>query len=156
MGISCLKINTRETLEIGCFRIQSFTIWENSSLLLIVLFFLLFAVILRAHLQQLGQHLRVQERRRVRDQQEEPHGVQSVPPAKMPDGRDVEVGLAVRPPFQLVQDPLSASGADERKPERNGGNGFAVRAEFPTRIPPSGSAAAKWRGVQGREGPRLT
>ena len=139
------------------FQIQSFTTSRSSSLPpLSDLFSLLFAVVLRAHLQQLRQHLRVQEWRHVRDQQEEPHGVQGVPAAKMPDGRDVEVGLAVRAPLQLVQDPLSAAGADERKPKRDAGNGFAVRARFPTGIPPSGTAAAGRRGVQGREGPCLT
>nr|CAI5838181.1 unnamed protein product [Callosobruchus analis] len=53
----------------------------------------------------------MQKQRRVRDQQEESHGMQSVPLAQVPAGWHVEERQPVRPQVQLVQDPLPAAGA---------------------------------------------
>lgn len=67
-------------------------------------------VVLRAYLQQSRQHFRMQERRGVRDQQEEPNRVQGVPVAQVSDSGHVEVGLTLRTPLELVQNPLPPPG----------------------------------------------
>lgn len=74
------------------------------------MFISFFPVILRTIVQQPQLYNRVQEQRRMRHQQEEPDGVQSVPAAQVPHGRHVQVRLSLRPPLQLVQDTLPAAG----------------------------------------------
>lgn len=98
----------------------------------------------------------MQERGSVRDKQEEPYGVQGVSPSKMSDGRDVEIWVAVRPSFELVQDPLPSPGADERESERDLGRCIPVRAGFPAGIPAPGTWPAEQRDLrERREGSRL-
>lgn len=53
----------------------------------------------------------MQERRRLRDQQEESHRLQGMSLAEVPDGGHVQVRLAIRPALQLVQDTLPTAGA---------------------------------------------
>lgn len=81
--------------------------------------FFLLSVVLRANVQQLIVDIRVQEQRRVCHQQEEPNGVQGVSVTKMPAGRNVEKWIALRPPLELVQDPLSAAGAAEQSQQQH-------------------------------------
>lgn len=70
---------------------------------------ILVTVFLRALVQQLEQHRRLQERRQVRDKQEESHRVQILPPEKMYLRRHVEVRLAIRSQIELVQNSLSVA-----------------------------------------------
>lgn len=70
-----------------------------------------FPVVFRpgAHQPHGGRGQRVQDgRRTVRDRQAEPDVVQGVPPEEVPGRGHVEERLALRPPLQLVQNPLSA------------------------------------------------
>lgn len=69
------------------------------------------SVVLWPNLQQPKLRVRVQKQQRVRHKQKEPYLVQSLPAAQMPDGRHVQKRISLRPPLQLVQDPLSPAGA---------------------------------------------
>ena len=95
------------------------------------------AVVLRSNVQQLEQHLGVQEQRGVRDQQEEPDVVQSVPPEEVPDGGHVQERLALRTQEQLVQDTLPPPGAAEQqqregRPPGQGGPEAVRRIQEPS------------------------
>jgi len=67
-------------------------------------------VLLRAYLQQSGQHFRMQKRWRLRDQQEESYRLQGMSLAEVPNGGHVQIRLPLRPALQLVQDTLPATG----------------------------------------------
>lgn len=53
----------------------------------------------------------MQKQQRVRHQQEEPNGMQSMPTQEVSDGWHVKERFSLRPPIELVQDSLSAAGA---------------------------------------------
>jgi hypothetical protein len=74
-------------------------------------------VLLRALLQQSDLYPRLQERLPMRRRQAESDLVQGLSAAQVPSSRHVQVGLSLRPPIQLVQDPLSH--AEERPPGRS-------------------------------------
>lgn len=69
--------------------------YEGTLCIYLMMNFLFVAVLFRANLQQPGQHLRVQEWRSLRNQQEKSHGVQGVPTAKVLDGGNVQVWLTL-------------------------------------------------------------
>ena len=77
-------------------------------------FFIFSIVVLRPILQQSVGDLRVQKRRPVRHQQEEPDVVQGLPPPQVPAGGHVQERLPLRPPLQLVQIALPHAGARAR------------------------------------------
>ncbi|CAH1997677.1 unnamed protein product [Acanthoscelides obtectus] len=52
----------------------------------------------------------MQEQRRMRNQQEEPHCVQSLPTEEMLVGRHVQERKSIRQTVKLVQNPLLAAG----------------------------------------------
>lgn len=68
-------------------------------------------VVLRADLQQPVFYIGMQEQRGMCDKQEEPNRVQSVPATEVRPRRNVQIRLTVREKIQLVQNPLSATGA---------------------------------------------
>ena len=68
------------------------------------------AVFLRAFVQQLIGDLRVQERRPVRYQQEEPNVMQSLSAPKVSSGGNVQERLPLRQTLQLVQTALPDAG----------------------------------------------
>lgn len=78
-------------------------------------FALSITVVLRPHIQQHCRDRRLQTQRRLRDQQEESHRVQGLSAAQVPAGGHVQEWITLWPPFQLVQDTLSAAGAAGRQ-----------------------------------------
>ena len=76
------------------------------------LFFIVLTVVFRPDVQQCFGYWRVQERRSVRHQQEEPDFVQGLSIAQVPPCGHVQERLPLRPTIQLVQDSLPPAGTD--------------------------------------------
>ncbi|KYB28814.1 hypothetical protein TcasGA2_TC032367 [Tribolium castaneum] len=78
-------------------------------------------VLLRSNVQQYQLNIGMQKQRRMCDQQKKSDSLQSMPLKKVPFGRYVEKWVSLRPPLQLVQDPLPPAGAAAGRRQHGGG-----------------------------------
>lgn len=77
----------------------------------------------------------MQERRRVRDKQEESYRMQSLPPEEMSSRRHVKVWLAIRSQIELVQNPLPLARAAATAATIRGTIAAAAAAAAATSLP---------------------